>query len=284
MPMPQPPVRPWAFLGRLLVFFFVTYFLWQPSAPYYAQLLLQASRVGVWLSELPTSSLWRSGTTLRTGSLCLLPAVESGSQGCGGYCSSAEDCPRGVECDRGICDRPCEDVSDCSSACGAAAKCLKVPDTGIFYYHRNFKSFVPPLMPQGIPAEWVMANLVLLIPLMLATPAPSWRVRFGRLALAFAIALVLQVIDVVVGIKAFYSSTFRGYWSPWMARGYQFLDAFFQSWDTQLFPFAIWAGIHLRWLMSLRPRAFQPAAVAAPKKTEPKKPEPSRAERRRRQR
>lgn len=276
--MPQPPVRPWAFLARLLVFFFVTYFLWQPSAPYYARLLLQASRAGVWLSELPTSSLWRSGTTLRTGSLCLLPDVESGSHGCGGYCSSNQDCPRGVECDRGICDQPCEEVSDCSRACGEAAKCLKVPDTGIFYYHRNFKSFVPPLMPQGIPAEWVMANLVLLIPLMLATPAPTWGARFGRLALALAIALVLQVIDVVVGIKAFYASTFRGYWSPWLARGYQFLDAFFQSWDTQLFPFAIWAGIHLRWLMSLRLRA--PQAVAAA----PVRPEASRAERRRKRR
>src|ERR1700688_699487 len=34
----------------------------------------------------------------------------------------------------------------------------------------------------GIPAEWVMANMVLLIPLMLATPARTWRERFGKLA------------------------------------------------------------------------------------------------------
>ena len=80
--------------------------------------------------------------------------------------------------------------------------------TAIFYLQRNLFgcTFSPQGMPltcqmppQGIPAEWIMANLVLLVPLMLATPAPSWRARVGRLALALGIALVLQVFDVVIG-------------------------------------------------------------------------------------
>ncbi len=218
-------VNPWLFLGRLLVFFLLTYLLWQPVAPYYTQLLFYASRAGVWLTELSTDPLWRTGTTL----------VARG--------------------------------------------------TAIFYSHRNFAAFDPPLPPQGIPAEWVMANLVLLVPLMLATPAPSWRARFGRLAAALVVALVLQVADVVVAIKVFYAGTFRGYWSRRAYNVYQFLDAFFQSWDTQLFPFAIWAGIHFRQLLGSRSAAAQPCGEApAPTGTPPPPKPPTRAQRRRAQR
>jgi hypothetical protein len=142
--------------------------------------------------------------------------------------------------------------------------------TAVFYRHRNFAAFNPPLDPQGIPAEWVMANLVLLVPLMLATPAPSWRARFGRLALALVLALVLQVLDIIVAIKSFYAGVFRGHWSATARQVYQFLDAFFQSFDTQLFPFAIWAGIHFRLLLG----GLLPPGDAAP-------PAPSRSERRR---
>ena len=53
----------------------------------------------------------------------------------------------------------------------------------------------------------------------------------------------------VVSIKSFYASTFPGVFNSLAGRIYQFLDAFVQSWDTQLFPFAIWAGIHLRLLL-----------------------------------
>jgi hypothetical protein len=58
-----------------------------------------------------------------------------------------------------------------------------------------------------------------------------------------AIALVLQVFDVVVSIKSFYAST-----PPACSAG----SGVFTSsstraeLDTQLFPLAIWAGIHLR--------------------------------------
>lgn len=136
------------------------------------------------------------------------------------------------------------------------------------------------LDPQGIPAEWVMANLVLLVPLMLATPEPSWRARVGRLLAALGVALVLQVFDVVMTIKAFYATTFRADFSDVARSVYQFFDAFVQSWDTQLFPFAIWAGVHFRQLV---PRAEEPAPVAAAAKRAPAAAG-SRAERRRQER
>jgi hypothetical protein len=212
------PINPWWFLARLLVCFTLTFFVWQPLAPYYAQFLLRAARVGVWLSEFSTDPLWQHPTEL------LMKPERS--------------------------------------------------PTGIFYLQRYlFPRYQIP--PQGIPAEWVMANLVLLIPLMLATPAATWRARIGKLAVALLVALVLQVVDVVVGIKSFYATTFRGMWSPLATELYQFLDVFFQSWDTQLFPFAIWAGVNFRQL--LPQRLFGAPAAPAPVGG-------SRAERRRRER
>ncbi len=221
-------INPLRFLLLLVAFLVVTYLAWKPVAPYYAQFLLRAAQVGMWLSEFSTDPTWRHPTAL-------------------------------------FIDRQ-------RSA------------TAIFYVQRNLFLTTPPpagapilpwlkanpdvvrIPPQGIPAEWVMANLVLLIPLMLATPAASWRARFGRLGLALGIALALQVFDVVVSIKAFYATAFRDAWSPFAARLYQFFDAFVQSWDTQLFPFAIWAGIHLRQLLPARfstPPAPAPVATAA---------------------
>lgn len=152
--------------------------------------------------------------------------------------------------------------------------------TGIFYKHRNFDAFPSPIPPQGIPAEWVMANLVLLIPLMLATPAPTWAARFGRLALALVIALVVQVGDMVITIKAFYASVFTTQWSALAQELYGLLDAFVQGFDAQLFPFVIWAGIHFRELVGPRTAgdSAAPPAVPARARTPPR---PARAERRR---
>lgn len=205
-------INPLRFLVLLVVYLLCTYYAWKPVAPTYAKwALLPAIQVGMWLSEFSTDPTWSHATSLF------------------------------IDVERS--------------------------PTAIFYVQRNlFLSAPPPagvsmldflranpgvvrIEPQGIPAEWVMANLVLLIPLMLATPAPTWRARFTRLALALAIALVLQVFDVVVSIKSFYASTFPGVFNSLAGRIYQFLDAFVQSWDTQLFPFAIWAGIHLRLLL-----------------------------------
>ncbi len=149
--------------------------------------------------------------------------------------------------------------------------------TGIFYKHRNFDAFPTPLPPQGIPAEWVMANLVLLIPLMLATPAPSWAARFWRLSLALGIALIVQVVDIIITIKAFYASIFTSHWGNWAQQVYGMMDAFVQGFDAQLFPFVIWAGIHFRELVRL-PSNDGPPPNAAVKAD----PAEGRAQRRRR--
>lgn len=133
---------------------------------------------------------------------------------------------------------------------------------GIFFLHRLF----PQLEAPGIPGDWVQANMVLLLPLMLATPAPTLKARAGRLALAIAVAMGLQVLGLVVTIKTTWASDlgrFSVIHYGWLQRKvYQFTDAFFQSFDTQLFPVAIWAGIHLRQLMATV-RPAQPAAARA---------------------
>jgi hypothetical protein len=160
---------------------------------------------------------------------------------------------------RGICERICAATPECQGPCGSAAVCRIHPDTAIFYHHTGFER--RGISPQGIPAEWVMANLVLLLPLMLATPAPSWRVRLKRLAIAFVAALCLQVVDVMLAVKSFCAEALN--WGPLLTRVYKALDAFFQSWDTQMFPFAIWAGIHFRELVGMRLGARQPGEEKA---------------------
>jgi hypothetical protein len=142
---------------------------------------------------------------------------------------------------------------------------IHVRDTAIFFTHRLF----PQVRPPGIPAEWVQANLVLLIPLMLATPAPTWRARAWRLGLAVGLALGLQVLDLAMTVKSFYASqlgTYSAhYYSNAARRLYQFADAFAQAMDTQLFPFVIWAGIHFNQLLGRVPPVA--AAAAAPPST-----------------
>jgi hypothetical protein len=133
----------------------------------------------------------------------------------------------------------------------------EISPTALLFYNTRFPQF-----SSGIPAEWVMASLVLLVPLMLATPAATWRQRIGRLAAALAAALVLQVFDVVVGVKVFYATSFPERWGPAWREMYQFLDAFVQSWDTQLFPFLIWAGIHLPQLLPAAGRESAPAPAS----------------------
>jgi hypothetical protein len=249
-------INPWGFLARLIVLFFLTYLVWTPSARYYKNVLLWASRATLWVTELP----WGGGTTLRTGNPCIGPTFAGSSRGCGQYCGTSAECPKGVECVRGICERICSETPECQGPCGAAAVCRILPDTAIFFHHTGFERLG--ISPQGIPAEWVMANLVLLLPLMLATPAPSWRVRLTRLAIAFVAALCLQVVDVMLAVKSFCAEALH--WGPLTTRFYKAFDAFFQSWDTQMFPFAIWAGVHFRELIGMRLGASQPAEEKAP--------------------
>ena len=195
-------VRPAVFLGRLLVFFLLTYVLWKPLAPGYTYVLATLTSGFLQVTERSSDPLFNQVTEMR---------VRETSAG-----------------------RP-----------------------AIFYQHRRF-----PMVQSGIPAEWVQANLVLLIPLMLATPAASFKQRFGRLALALGIAVVLQVLDIAVTVKALYASQIPGY-SATARRLYQFGDAFSQSMDTQLFPFAIWAGIHFKQLLGRSPTGGATPPVTA---------------------
>lgn len=123
-------------------------------------------------------------------------------------------------------------------------------DGAIFYMHKAFRGYAPP----GIPGDWVQANMVLLLPLMLATPAPDWRTRFVRLGVALGAALALQVLGLVVTIKANWSNGLGPFslvhYGVVQRKFYGFADAFFQSFDTQLFPVAIWAGVHFRQLLA----------------------------------
>ena len=121
---------------------------------------------------------------------------------------------------------------------------------GIFFMHKVFPGYAPP----GIPGDWVQANMVLLLPLMLATPAPDWRTRFVRLGIALFAAMALQVLGLVIAVKVTWASGLGAFslahYGATPRKFYQFADAFFQSFDTQLFPVAIWAGVHFRELLA----------------------------------
>ena len=133
----------------------------------------------------------------------------------------------------------------------------------IFFQHVRY-----PEVQSGIPAEWVQANLVLLIPLMLAMPAASYSQRFTRLGVALVIAVAVQVIDIAVTVKATYAfHPLTGMAYTNLARTiYGFGDAFFQSFDTQLFPVVIWAGIHFNQLLGRTPSHPRPAAAPQPRR------------------
>jgi hypothetical protein len=138
---------------------------------------------------------------------------------------------------------------------------MQVQNTDIFFQHRLF----PQVHPSAIEGDWVQANLVLLIPFMLATPAPTYRKRFTRLALALLLALALQVLDLAVTVKAFYAhrlGTYSAYYYSGAARTlYGFGYAFTYAMDNQLFPFAIWAGIHFNQLLGRQSRPATPVPV-----------------------
>jgi len=157
-----------------------------------------------------------------------------------------------------------------------AATTVFARDGGIFYTHRLF----PGVHPPGIPGDWVQANMVLLLALMLATPAPTWKVRASRLLVAFGIALCLEVLGLVIAIHATWATSLgpfsARYYGPVRRLIYEFADSFFQSFDTQLFPVMIWAGLHFQELLAgIRKGSVVPLVPAQRQ---------SRAERRRRRR
>ncbi len=198
-------VKPAVFLGRLLVFFLLTYVCWKPLAPAYTYFLAGLTRNFLHLTEISSDPQLNQVTEME---------VRQTTEG------------------------------------GLA----------IMYRNRIF-----PAIQQGIPVEWVQANLVLLIPLMLAMPAASYRQRFTRLGLALVIAVVVQVLDITVTVKSFYAHDLgeysRIYYPGWLRRLYQFGDAFVEGMDTQLFPFAIWAGIHFNQLLGRAGQAAAPQVV-----------------------
>src|SRR5262245_60228926 len=57
-------INPWLFLAKLVAFLLVAYWLWMPVAPYYTQILLRASQVGIWLTEFSTDPNWNHQTQL----------------------------------------------------------------------------------------------------------------------------------------------------------------------------------------------------------------------------
>ena len=195
-------IRPAAFLGRLLVWFFLTYALWRQIAPAYTQWLAALAQGCIHLTELSSDPRLHRVTTMW-------------AQG-----------------------------------------------SAILFWNRVFPQ---PASPPSIAAEWIEANLVLLIPLMLATPAASWAQKARRCALALGFVIFVQVIDVGLAVKYFYSTGLElysaTYYSDRSRFFYTFATNFWMAMDTQVAPFAIWAGIHLNQLLGRTPTV--PAARAA---------------------
>ncbi|MBI3784840.1 MAG: hypothetical protein HY270_15710 [Deltaproteobacteria bacterium] len=124
---------------------------------------------------------------------------------------------------------------------------LWAQSTSILFWPRTM---TPPSRPPAVAAEWIQANLVLLIPLMLATPAATWAMKAKRCALALAIVVAWQILDVTLAIKFGYATQIdpRAY-PEWKRYFYAFATNLVMFLDTQVIPFMIWAGIHFRQLL-----------------------------------
>jgi hypothetical protein len=84
----------------------------------------------------------------------------------------------------------------------------------------------------------------------------------------------MQVLDITLTVKSLYAQQIPGAYSAFAYKLYQFGDAFSESMDTQLFPFAIWAGIHFNQLLGRGAYAATPAAAGTT--TAPRPPAPRR--------
>lgn len=140
--------------------------------------------------------------------------------------------------------------------------------TNIFFWP---SALTPPARPPAVPAEWIQANLVLLIPLMLATPAPSWIRKAKRGALALALVLGWQVLDVIVAVKYGYATQLdpRAY-GDWQRYLYAFSANFVMFLDTQVIPVMIWAGVHFRQLLGWEAVSPPPSRAAGEKSAQRK--------------
>jgi|DewCreStandDraft_5_1066085.scaffolds.fasta_scaffold08104_4 hypothetical protein len=125
------------------------------------------------------------------------------------------------------------------------------------------RGFTVPSQPPSIAAEWIQANTILLLALMLATPAATWQQKFRRLGVAYGLVLIWQVLDVCLAIEYGYATQIdpRAY-----TEGTRYALALTTNLamyvDTQVVPFMIWAGIHFRQLLALaRPHVANEAAL-----------------------
>lgn len=112
------------------------------------------------------------------------------------------------------------------------------------------RGFAVPAQPPSIAAEWIQANTILLMALMAATPAADWHQKLRRLAMALALVLCWQILDVTLAIEfgyatrvdpRAYSDTAR-YWLAAATNLAMYVD-------TQVVPFMIWAGLHFQELL-----------------------------------
>jgi hypothetical protein len=153
------------------------------------------------------------------------------------------------------------------------ATSLWAQGTNIFFWPRGM---TPPPHTPSVPAEWIQANLVLLIPLMLATPAPTWATKARRCGLAFVLVLLWQILDVIVAIKYGYATQLDPMsYSGWQRYLYAFTANFVMFLDTQVVPFMIWAGVHFRQLLGTLVASKVPArggVVAGRSTSAPGKP------------
>ncbi|GIW45557.1 MAG: hypothetical protein KatS3mg077_2839 [Candidatus Binatia bacterium] len=120
--------------------------------------------------------------------------------------------------------------------------------TALFFWPRGLA--LPP-QPPTIAGEWIQANTILLLALMIATPAATWEKKGKRLALAFALVLLWQVTELVLAIQFGYATQVDP--QAYSARAryrLALLTNLAMYVDTQVVPFMIWAGIHFRELLA----------------------------------
>ncbi|GBD25093.1 hypothetical protein HRbin30_00408 [bacterium HR30] len=145
--------------------------------------------------------------------------------------------------------------------------------TTLFFWPRGYQ---PPNTPPSIAAEWIHANTILLLALMVATPASTWSAKIKRSALAFLFVLLWQVLDVTLAIQFGYATQLdpHSYTASTRYRLALFTNLAMYL-DTQIVPFMIWAGIHFRQLLAMA-GTMRGAAAAARADQEQGKSRPQR--------
>jgi len=136
--------------------------------------------------------------------------------------------------------------------------------TSLFFWPRGIPL---PHRPPAIAAEWIQANSILLLALMAATPAPDRTSKAKRLAVAVGLLLAWQLCDILLAIKFGYATQLDPTAYTERARYfYAFATNLAMYVDTQIIPFAIWAGIHFRELVARASAAAKPPRQSSAEK------------------